>query len=87
MINPNAAAAVRRLNAARLLVTRALSSTARDLPKLTGVTQRGDYHQQLENVHTKLVEILIDDGRVYRQGNSIVFEESRGENGLSLIHI
>ena len=81
MSNPNAVAAVRRLQAARLLVIRSLSSTARDLPKLTGVTQRGDYTRPLENVHTELVEILIDDGRVYRQGNSIVFEESPGENG------
>jgi len=50
---------------------------ARDLPIVTGLTLRPGFTELPENVLMTVIKLLSDSGRVFRYGNSIVYQTDR----------
>ena len=63
-----------RLNRGRVQAERALRQGARVLPILRGVNAQCQFSELQENVLAAAGDILIASERVFRYGNSIVFE-------------
>src|ERR1039458_9721550 len=57
---------------------------ARDLPVLTGLSPSGTFQEPQENVLFYARDQLVQSGRVYRYGDSIVFETKTSANGPGL---
>src|SRR4051794_3382860 len=67
-----------RLHAACSREGASLVQGARELPTLTRVAPNSVADGPLENTLTRARKILIDSGRVYMYGDSIVLEQGRG---------